>query len=140
MKKRNERDALNEAIQLLQDKQAEELRLLKEQFYVTYESIKPINLIKSTWREITESPEAKNNLLSNAIGLTAGYLSKKALIGFSHNPVKLIVGSILQFVVSNVAAKHADAIKSTGGSLLQRGLNYIKKVKQDQSDSEGRQD
>lgn len=81
MKKKNETDALNEAISLLENKQAHELKLLKEQFQVAYESLKPINIIKSTFREVTSSPEIKNNIVNNAIGLTTGYLSRKVLVG-----------------------------------------------------------
>ena len=74
---KNESVALNEMIDLLQSKQAGELALLKEQFYCTYESLKPINLIKNTIHELTESPDIKTNLLNSAIGLTTGFLSKK---------------------------------------------------------------
>lgn len=44
MKQRiNETDALNKSILLLQNKQEDELVLLKEQFHITYESLKPID-------------------------------------------------------------------------------------------------
>lgn len=48
MKKKNETDTLNQTIISLQNKQAQELKSLKEQFHLTYESLKPINLIKNT--------------------------------------------------------------------------------------------
>lgn len=120
MKMKNETDALNETIVLLQNKRAEELKLLKEQFHLTYESLKPINLIKSTFHEVTASPEIKNNILNNAIGLTTGYLSRKVLVGASHNPIKKIFGILLQFAIANVVSKHTDTIKSAGENLLHR--------------------
>jgi len=136
MKKRNEKEALAERIFFLQNKQAQELKLLKEQFHIAYESLKPINLVKSTWREITESPEIKNNLLSNAIGLTTGYLSKKVLMGFSHNPIKKIFGALLQFAIANVVSKHSETIKSAGGDFLHRILNHKSKAMQEFSENE----
>ena len=44
---------LNIAILQLESKQAEEEKLLKEQFQHTYESIKPINIIKNIFKETT---------------------------------------------------------------------------------------
>lgn len=46
MKKPNETATLKEAIALLKLKQAEDLLQLKDQYYYTYESLKPVNLIK----------------------------------------------------------------------------------------------
>jgi hypothetical protein len=120
MKKEVTRDALNEQIARLQDKQAEELEILKEQFYITYESLKPINLVKNTLQEITTSPGIKDNLLNNAIGLVTGYISKKVLVGSSHNPIKRILGTLFQFAIANVVSKHSETIKSTGEVILKR--------------------
>jgi hypothetical protein len=130
MKKKNETDALNERIVLLQNKQALELKLLKEQFHLTYESLKPINLFKSTVDEVVSSPDIKDNMLNNVIGLAVGYLSRKVLLRASHNPIKNILGTVLQFAVANVVSKHSDTIKSTGENILQRILKYRNAVKQ----------
>jgi hypothetical protein len=111
MKKSNETDTLNEAIVLLENKQAIELISLKQQFELTYESLKPLNIIKSVFSEITTSSEIKGNLISNAIGMSTGYLTKKVLLGSSHNPIKRLLGTLLQFVVTNVVTKHSDNIK-----------------------------
>ena len=50
---------LNAAILLLENKQAQEAILLKEQFNLTYESIKPINFIRSTLKELVTAPDFK---------------------------------------------------------------------------------
>ncbi|MFI5220080.1 MAG: hypothetical protein ACHQNT_11405 [Bacteroidia bacterium] len=130
MTHKNQTDALNETISLLQDKQAHQLKILREQFNITYESLKPINLIKSTFREVASSPEIKNNMVSNAIGLTTGYLSKKVLFGASHNPVKRLIGTFLQFAIANVVSKHSDTIKSTGESFVKRIFKNKNEAKQ----------
>ena len=131
MKKKNGTDALNKAISSLQNKQAQELKLLKEQFHLTYESLKPINLIKSTFHEVAISPDIKNNIVNNVIGLTTGYLSKKVLMGTSHNPIKRLLGTLLQFAIANVVSKHSDKIKSTGENILLHILKYRKEKEQD---------
>jgi|ERR1019366_1002579 hypothetical protein len=131
MKKKNETEALNERIVLLQNKQALELKILKEQFHLTYESLKPNNLLKSTVHEVVSSPDIKDKILNNVIGLATGYLSRKVLLRASHNPIKNILGTVLQFAIANVVAKHSDTIKSTGENILQHILKYRNKVKQE---------
>jgi hypothetical protein len=107
-------------------------QLLKEQFYLTYESLKPVNLLRSTFNEVTSSPDLVNNIIGSAIGLTSGFLSKKIFIGPSGSIFKKIIGSILQFGVTNVVARHPDSIKLLGQYLLQqfqhkRESNSVKK-------------
>ena len=123
MKHRTETDSLNEQILLLEAKQSIELKALKDQFHVTYESLKPLNLIKSAFNEATTSPDIKNNLLNNAIGMTTGYLSKKVLVGSTHNPLKNVFGTLLQFAIGNVVSKHSGGLVATGGSML---LKFLK--------------
>ncbi len=110
---------LRNAIQLLEFEQAEKMVLLKEQFFITYESLKPVNLLKSTLSDITTSPNLIDNIIGTVIGLSTGYLTKKIFIGTSGNLVRKLFGSILQLGVTNVVAKHPDAIKSFGQFLFQ---------------------
>ena len=111
MKKRNETETLKEAILVLKLKQAEYLLQLKDQYYYTYESLKPINIIKKAFGQMATSSEFKGNILSNVIGITTGYLTKKVLLGSTHNPIKRILGTLLQFVITNVVTKHAEKPK-----------------------------
>ncbi len=133
MKKRNESNALKEAIGLLETKQAHQLVLLRYQFHLMYNSLQPINLIKNTLHEAATSPDLKNNIINNAIGLTTGFLSKKILIGASHNPVKKLLGTLIQFAITNFVANNAGSIASTGGNLLQLITKYKNEKKQRQA-------
>ncbi|MFE3847772.1 hypothetical protein ACFX5D_07320 [Flavobacterium sp. LB3P45] len=112
MKKSNETDALNETIALLEYRQKQELRILKEQFEVTYASLKPLNIIKRVYSEMTTSPDLKGNLISIVIGMATGYITKKVVVSSSHNPLKRLLGNVLQFVITNVATKYSDTRKS----------------------------
>ena len=129
MNKINQTEALNKTIAALQEKKEIEFSLLKEQFKITYESLKPINLIKSTLANVASSPELKNNVLNNVIGLTTGYLSKKVILGKTRNPIKILLGSLFQFAIANVVSKHTDSLKSTGEIILKR--IFRKKDKKD---------
>lgn len=128
MKKTNETDSLNELILRQEQQYDTDLRNLKKQFHTAYESLKPINFIKSVVHEVTASPEIKNDMVDNVIGLTTGFISKKLLLDGTDSPVKKIFGTILQFAVANVVAKHSETIKTIGGNLLnyfsKKGKNY----------------
>jgi hypothetical protein len=110
---------LKDAIQLLEIEQADKGRLLKEQFYHTYESFRPVNLLKGTLKDITSSPYLMDNILSTGIGLASGFLSKKVFIGASGNKLRKLIGYVLQFGVTNFVAQHPDAIKSVGRFFFQ---------------------
>ena len=108
MKKSNHTATLKEAIQLLKLKQDQDLLELKDQYFYTYESLKPANIIKRAIGKMSHSSEFKGNILSNVIGLSTGYLTKKVLIGSSHNPVKRILGTLLQFVITTAVSKRTE--------------------------------
>lgn len=116
---RKEQDNLKEAISLLKKKQALELQLLKEQVHTVHESIKPMNIIKKAFTQVTAAPDIKNNIIGSIIGLASGYVSKKIFIAGSHNPITRILGTLLQIGITNVAAKNADTIKTIGEKVAQ---------------------
>jgi hypothetical protein len=110
---------LKDAIQLLEVEQGIKGQLLKEQFYITYESLKPVNIIRHTLKEISSSPFLLDNIPGTAMGLLGGFLSKKIFVGASGNLLRKILGSFLQFGVTNVVAQNSEVIKSVGQAVLQ---------------------
>lgn len=111
--------SLRNAIQLLEAEQTARGILLKEQFLLTYESLKPVNIIKNTLKEVTSSPNLINNIIGTTVGLATGYLSKKIVVGASANILRNLLGTVLQFGVTNVVSQHPDEIKSAGKSVFQ---------------------
>jgi len=109
---------LRAAILLLEARQAEEEKLLKRQFHLAYESMKPVNLILNTVKDASESKELKDNILNTVLGLAAGSISKILFDGVSKNPLTRMLGVAVQFGVTNVVAKHPEAIKSLGTGVL----------------------
>ncbi|TMI62746.1 MAG: hypothetical protein E6H07_15165 [Bacteroidetes bacterium] len=118
MQKINSIAELEEAILQLETRQAHEAKMLRQQFHLAYSSIKPINLIKSTFKEVAESKELKDNIVNTSVGLGAGYLSKILFQGASKNPIKKLLGNVLMFGITNLVTKHPDTIKSVGQSFL----------------------
>jgi len=124
-------EELKIAIQILETEQAAILLQMKEQFFFMYESLKPVNLIENTLKEISSSPYLVNNLLGAVMGLVTGYLSKKAVIRQSDSNLRKLMGYILQFGVTNLVAQNPETIKSFGQYIFQhifrkKGKNYSK--------------
>ncbi len=113
---------LKASIQQLEEMQAVQGQLLKEQFGTTFESLKPSNIIKSLGEDIASSGLIEN-MLSTSLGLTVGYYSKRLLIGSSGNPFKKLLGNILQLGVVGIINKNPLVIKSIGQTLLHSIFN-----------------
>ena len=126
MKRKNETDTLNEEIIRSQNKHAHELALLKDQLHTSYESLKPVNLIKSTFKEFASSADTKYDLFDNALSLGIGFVAKKVFVNSSHNRFRRVVGTLLQVAITNVVSKQSDHIKVLGENLINRFLKYKK--------------
>jgi hypothetical protein len=114
---------LHDAILLLEEQQAVQGMVLKEQFFAVVESIKPINIFRSTLSQVTSSPDLLGGLLSTTVGLAAGYLSNRTLVGSSANLFKKLLGTVLQFGITTMIVKNPEAVKSLGQIILHRVFN-----------------
>ncbi len=111
-------EALQKAIVQLEAVQEQERLLLKGQFIEIYDSMKPINLLKSTMAELSSSQHLKDNLLSATVGITSGYLSKKLFEGVSHSPARKLLGTVLMFGVTSVIAKNPVVVRTVTSGLF----------------------
>jgi len=105
---------LKAAIQTLKDRQQQEKKELVENFHAFSESIKPINIIKSTFNKVKESPGFSGNVLKATMGLGVGLISKRFLLGKTPGLFKRIVGSAIEMGVAGLVSKNSDSIKSKG--------------------------
>ncbi len=111
---------LKTAIRELEYRQAHEWSSLKAEFLTTCESLKPVNLIKSTFNELTATPDLKGDMLNTTLSLAAGYLSRKVVAGTTNNPLKKLLGALLQIGVTNMVSKNSGGIKSETMYLINR--------------------
>lgn len=111
MSKPNATDTLRENIRLLEIRQAEEAIQLKQQFRITYESLKPVNLIKSSLHELVESTEVKNNLFESLLAIISAYLSK-TIVTSKGNVFMKIIRLFAHFGLSNVIINNAETIRT----------------------------
>jgi hypothetical protein len=110
----NSAEELKAAIESLKAEQILKGRLLKEQLNYTFDSLKPVNILKNALNDISSAPEFTENILGTATGLASGYLSKRIFTGSSRGTFRNLLGTLLQVGVTNLVAKHPDAIKTLG--------------------------
>jgi hypothetical protein len=126
MKKIKSGDDLRGAIIDLEKAQEQEGKMLKSQFHLAYEGMKPVNIIKNTLKEAVESIELKESFFIAFIGMTAGYFSRKIIVGSSHNPLRKVLGAAFMFGITNLAAKHPEALKLSGQVVLKSISKMLK--------------
>lgn len=88
------REQLDQQIALLKIRQEQDLAALKNQFQELQESLNPINLIKSTFKDVAANTTA-SGILGGAASIAGDYLATKILPG--KGPLKNIGSAILRF-------------------------------------------
>lgn len=115
---------LREAIRLLEIDRDKKLELLKVEVNAVVQGLKPENIIKNSIKNALESSNLKDSLINGALGLITGYLSKKVVLGGGdNNPIKNILGNLIQFGVTALVSKNADEVKSTGRDFIKSLLS-----------------
>jgi len=112
MQKITSQSALKLAILQLEQRQEEEGRILKEQFKLTYNSLKPANILLGAIKDLSSSALLKDNILNSSVSLGAGYASKMLFQGIVSSPIKKILGSALMFGVTKLVSNNPDFIKT----------------------------
>jgi hypothetical protein len=118
MQKINSTTDIKQLIRQLESQQAIDLQQLRVQMQATYENIKPINLVRNTFKEVVASEELTDNIVNTSVGLAAGYVSKTLFEKASHSPFKKLMGTALLFGVTNLVAKNPHTVKSIGSDFL----------------------
>lgn len=111
---------LKEAIVHLEYKQKEQWIDLKENIHMAVESLKPVNLIKSTYKELLHTPNLTENLIGSTIGLGTGFITRKLIIRRSGNILQRLVGGLAQKLVTNIVSRNIGPVKLIGAGLLRR--------------------
>lgn len=103
---KNQNTDLDERIALLEFERDIKLVELKYQLHNTYESVKPLNIVKETVEDFQHSPDAKSHLIKSAVSIAGGYLLKKVLVRNSSSLFKKVLGYALQYGVTNLISKN----------------------------------
>jgi len=109
---------LRAAILELEVRKQREKQQLVENFHAFTESLTPVNLIKSTFNKVRDTPGLTSTVLKASVGMGVGLLSKRLLMGKSPGFFKKIIGSAIEMGVAGLVTKKSDTIKSTGSRFL----------------------
>lgn len=105
MKAINQKNQLATKIALLKNKQAVDFSNLKNQYHVTIDSFKPINLIKNSIEEALAVPSLKSNIIKGTVGFGVNYLVNNFVNPDFKTTKKSILGKTFQFIVRNFIVK-----------------------------------
>lgn len=105
MKKLNQNELLDQKIAELTIQQRRELEELKEQFHLVQSSLTSTNIVQEGINGFYQTVTNKENLVSTIVSIVGGYVSKKVVVGSSENPIKKVVGNVLQFLVTGYLSK-----------------------------------
>ncbi len=109
---------LETAIQELEVKQLQQKKAMTTEFKNTVESLKPMNIIKSSFRQINSNQVART-VLKTAGGLGIGLLTNKlAGVTLGASRPKSVVGSLIKSSVSAALLGNADKIKAYGTAIF----------------------
>ena len=108
---------LKTAIQDLETENKINGKIFRDQLFITYLSLKPLNIIKSTLQGIS-APTLTEEISGTGIGLLGGFLSRKIFVGTSGNTIRKLIGSALQLGVTAVVSQNSGVIQSAAISLV----------------------
>ena len=103
--------SLREKIKELQIRQEEEGKVLQAKLAATYDSLKPINIVKSIVSDVFESKSLREEFVNTAAGYATGLITKKLIIGTSKNPVLKLFGLSIQLAMTTLMSKNYAAVK-----------------------------
>jgi hypothetical protein len=104
----------------LEERAFQQKQDLKSTAHDIVEGLKPANLIKGAFSSTVKSPGFSKNLLKGALGLAAGFLSKKIFVMGSSSTVKKALGTVVELGVAKVVANNAAKITAGGIKMLSK--------------------
>jgi hypothetical protein len=104
MKNRDSEEKLNQLIKLVEARKKMEWMEARAALLELTDALKPSHLVAATFDELTK-PQIKEKLVSSALSLLAGYLTRKWIVGKSRSPVRKTLGFLVQGLVSKLLAK-----------------------------------
>ncbi|MGB8490600.1 MAG: hypothetical protein WCE64_06035 [Bacteroidales bacterium] len=109
---------LKAVINLLEDETEEKKQQLTEHLYTLYEHFSPVKVVKDVFREVVSSEDFRSNLLTATLGISTGYIAKRALFRRSGSPLKILAGNLLQYGLANLLINPPRILKSVVLPLL----------------------
>lgn len=115
------------AIEELEKQKAEQENELQEKYREVLVSLKPRNIIANTIRDVQVSTPLKGSLLKLALGLGAGYVSKRMMIKQPAGTLSKVLGTALQYGIASLFAAGQPG-ENDQENLISKAGHFFKKI------------
>jgi hypothetical protein len=119
----NNSDDLRHAIQLLEKEVDEQKLQAHEQLNSLFRTFDPVTVVKNVFSEVVTSEEFRANILTATMGISTGYITKKLLFKKNHNPLKSLLGNLVQYGLANLIIHPSRTLQTIFLPLLGLILN-----------------
>ena len=110
---------LKEAIQQLESDKVEQGIVLKEVFFQSIVQINPINRLEEQMNQASPFSLGSNSFVSKIAGVLSGILIKKWITGKNGNPVRKVLGSVVQLLATTLISQQSGRIALYGRLMYQ---------------------
>ena len=87
---------------------------------LTYQSLNPINLLKTGLKELGSSDDLKSGLFETLFSVMTGYLTQKMVVRSKGNTFKKIVIAMMQYGVTSFVTKNTENIRNFVMNLIDK--------------------
>ena len=100
MKKIDQSEMLDDMILMIKNQQRHDLQVVKHQFEHICDSLKPINILTSTIKDVKNSSAFKTSAVITGLNIVSNFFSNYLVLGPSGSILKKVGGHLLQFALS----------------------------------------
>ena len=111
---------LEKAVEQLHQRANQEKDLLRNHFSEIIDSFNPVNLLRSTVKNISGGSAIATAAMGTTVAIGAGVFLKKIIAGKSPNMFKRLLGTLVELAVARSITKNQDAIAVKGIRLLKK--------------------
>lgn len=100
---------LKASIRELELKTHRQEQALKDNAKSTIKSIRPLNLLRMSLSKAASTPDIRSSVMTTFVGLAAGFISRKFVVGKSKNIFKRTLGAAIQAGITRFIFKSFQA-------------------------------
>ncbi|MDB5275512.1 MAG: hypothetical protein JWR61_467 [Ferruginibacter sp.] len=111
---------LRTSIRQLEEQTEEQKEKLVKQFHDTYNSMKPINILKNSLNKVVHSPDVVEKIVNTGMGVGLSLLTNRLVIGKSAGVARKLFGTAMELGLANIVARKAAPVKLGALNILSK--------------------
>jgi hypothetical protein len=115
-------ESLDQSIRQVEAEHATTHKVFRENLALAGENLNPSSIIGMMINPGKNKQDIEDKTISpvdSVIGMTSGFITKKLLLGATHNPLLKLAGYLVQVGVTELVSRHPEQIKWAGNTLFQ---------------------